>query len=89
VNGQSGFNSFPGQPENSTYDGELYICGSNFGTVGVDVFHPLLVLIKTISRDANDFDVAFGEIRGTACDFTKLSCANRGEISWVREENGL
>lgn len=69
-----------------SYNGELNVCGGDLSAVLVDVFYPLLVLIKSIGGNTNNLDVALLKIGSTSGDFTKLSGTNRGEISGVREK---
>lgn len=73
----------------TTYDGELDICGSNFCSKFVNVFNPSLVIVNVIGRDANHLNITFGKVTCATSDFTEFGGADRGEISWMREEDGL
>lgn len=48
-----------------------------------------MVLIEAICRDANNLYIARLEVFGTARNFGKLSRAHGGEITGVREQDGL
>ena len=45
-----------------THDGELNIGGSVLRAPLVDVFHPLLVIIEAVRRNANEFHIALFEV---------------------------
>jgi len=77
------------QIQGSTYNGELDICWCYFGSKGVDVFNPLVVLVQAVGRDSNDLDVPLSKISSTAGHLAEFSGANRGKISRMREKNGL
>ena len=73
----------------TTYDGKLDICGSYFCSKFVNVFNPSIVIVKVIGRDANNLNITFGKVTCATSDFTKFGGADRGEISWMREEDSL
>jgi hypothetical protein len=68
-----------------TYNGILDVSFSPL----VDIQDPLLVRFDTVRRQANDPDIALGEIRFTARDFRKFGGAHRGEVIRVRKKDGL
>lgn len=47
------------------------------------------MLLEAISGDADNFDVALLEVLGATSNLTELSGANRSEITWMGEEDGL
>ena len=48
---------------NIPYYRKLDIRRSNLSTISVDVLDPLVVVVQIICRNANNLDVALGEIR--------------------------
>jgi hypothetical protein len=73
----------------STYDGELDVCVTEFGSILIDILYPGVVVLKTVGRNANELDATFFEVGGTTSDLTQLSGTNRSEVSRMREENCL
>ena len=71
------------------YNRELDIGGAVLGTELVDVLDPLVVIVETVGRNTDDLDVTLCKVGSTASDLAELSSANRGEISGMREEDGL
>jgi len=59
------------------------------GSKGVDIFNPSIVFLKAVSRNTDDFYIAFGKVVSTAGYFTELGRANWSEISRVGEKNSL
>lgn len=72
-----------------TYDRKLDISGTNFGPKGVDVFNPSIVFLKAVSRNTDDFNIAFGKVVSAASYFTEFGRANWSEISRMGEKNSL
>lgn len=72
-----------------TDDGELDVCWSNFATVVIDVLNPLVMVFEAVGGDSNHLDIALGEVWGAARNLPKLSRADGGKISRMREQNSL
>ena len=68
-----------------TYDGELNIGLPPF----IDVFHPLMVRLKAVGGETNNFHIALRKVRLAAGDLSELSGADRSKVIRVREENSL
>ena len=69
----------------TTYDREL-----NIGLAPlVDVLHPLVVRVKVVGGEADDLDVALGEVGLAARDLSELGCAYGREVVRVREQDRL
>lgn len=47
------------------------------------------MFVETVGRNADDLDVALGKVVCTTGDLAELSGADRGEVSRMREEDGL
>lgn len=47
------------------------------------------MVLETVGRNTDDLDVALGKVGFTTSDLAELSGANRGEVSRMREEDGL
>lgn len=75
--------------QKTAYDREFDGCGSDFGSIRVDILDPSVMLFKAVGRNANDFNISLSEIFGTTCDFTEFGGANWSEITRVREKDGL
>jgi hypothetical protein len=48
-----------------------------------------MVVLETVSRDANDFDIALREVLCATSNLTEFSGADWGEVARVREEHSL
>ena len=66
-----------------THDRELYIGLAPL----VDVLHPLVVRVKVVGGEADDLDVALGEVGLAARDLGELSRAYGREVCWVAEQD--
>ena len=47
------------------------------------------MIFETVGRNTDDLDVALGKVTCTTGDLAKLSRADRGKVSGMREEDGL
>lgn len=71
------------------YNREFDIGGAELGSKVADIFDPLVVIVETVGRNTDHLDVAFCKVFLTASDLAELGGADRGEISGMREEDGL
>src|SRR4029453_15002005 len=54
----------------------------------LDILGPFLVIGHGINAQTDHFKFAFRELRFETRHIAELSCANRGEILWMRKQNG-
>ena len=55
----------------------------------VDIQNPFFMRVKTVRGQANNLDVPLLKIRGMERDLCELRGADRCEVIWVGEKNGL
>jgi hypothetical protein len=72
-----------------THDRELHVGRADLGSILVDILDPFVVLCQSVRRNTNEFDVSLSEVFRAPGDFTELGRAHWGEVSRVREQNGL
>lgn len=72
-----------------TYDWELDIGRTDFGTKFFNVLNPFVVILQTVGGDTDDFDVTLLEVFSTASDFTQFRGADRCEIARMGEKDNL
>jgi len=55
--------------------------------VSLDVIDPAVVRLHRVTGESNQLDTSVGKLLVESLNSAKLSCANRGEVSRVREED--
>jgi hypothetical protein len=68
---------------------ELDISGAVLGAVLVDIHNPFVVILEIIGRNTDDLDIALCKVVCATSDLAELGGADRGEVSGMREEDGL
>jgi hypothetical protein len=72
-----------------TYNRKLNVSRCNLGTIFVDVCDPRVVVFEVVGRYSDNLHVAFGKVRSSPSNFSKLGSADRGEITRVGKQDSL